>query len=980
MNGKCREWIQSLAWLRNSGQRATSRPVGSSFARRLELEQLEDRRLPSATLPLSAVGVAHPTYQVYQTRGSQPLDVAAPAGLDPAQIRQAYGIDQIAFPGNVAGDGAGQTIAIVDAYDDPTAAGDLAIFDQEFALPDPTFAKVGINAHGQASRTNFPMADADWSIEIALDVEWAHVVAPDADILLVEAASNSYADLLRAVDYARDYSGVSVVSMSWGGSEYAGETAFEGHFTTPSGHTPVTFFASAGDAGAPALFPSVSPAVVSVGGTSLTLDTSGNWQNETGWSGSGGGIGAYFSQPSYQQGLAIYGADAGGRRAAPDVAWDADPSTGLAVLASYGYGGWLQVGGTSAGSPEWAALMAIANQGRALSGKATLDGGTQTLPLLYQLPATDFHDIIAGNNGFPAGPGYDLVTGLGSPIGNFIVPDLIGIAQVPTSMELTPANFTVGDGNQEQFTADILDQFGKPMLTQPTFTWSLVSGAGVIDGNGLYTAPTSGPGADTIEASATVDGTTFSDTVSVRYVPGFEVTSIGAQPNTITGTTATVSATATGPGDGNFFYLWSVQSEPAGAYEPLFADAASTTTVTFYQAGAYTLEVSVFNDLGQTATGTVDVTVVSTLTSIDVSPGFAVVPDGGQQQLVATGYDQFQQPMAATFNWSVNGPGAVDDNGVYSAPASGGGLAVIQASTTVNGVVVSGTAYMQALQPLALTSLTAAADPVTGNATSLNVAVSGPDGDTLMYSWSAVAAPAGAPIPTLDAPGAAGTTATFFHSGAYTFQVVVSDLWGQTVSGTVDVTVASTLTSVRVTPANARVLDGRQDQLTAVALDQFQQPLVTPITWTLTSGPGALDANGLYTAPTAGPGVATVTASATINGATVTGSTNVTLLAPPAILSISASPVTGGATTLAVLASNPGGGALVYAWSVVAEPPGAPRPAFSNMHSRTTKVTFFKPGTYTFRVRVTNQRGQTTIAFVTVVEGVARSAARHDPT
>src|SRR5205807_737888 len=105
-------------------------------------------------------------------------------------------------------------------------------------------------------------------------------------------------------------------------------------------------------------------------------------------------------------------------RASPDVAYDANPNTGFAVYDTYGQGGWLQVGGTSASAPQWAALIAIADQGRALAGLGSLDGFTQTLPKLYQLPAADFHDITSGSNGFAAGPGYDLVTGRGSPVAN----------------------------------------------------------------------------------------------------------------------------------------------------------------------------------------------------------------------------------------------------------------------------------------------------------------------------------------------------------------------------------------------------------------------------------------------------------------------------------------------------------------------------------------------------------------------------------
>ena len=350
-------------------------------------------------------------------------------------------------------------------------------------------------------------------------MEWAHAMAPGGNCtLLVEANSNSYSDLLTAVNYARNYAGVSTVSMSWGGSEFSGETAFDSYFTTPAGHNGVTFFASSGDAGAPAEVPSVSSHVVSVGGTSLTLNGSNDWSAMKSPAGAAaaGGISAYVGQPSYPgHNLSIFGEDRGRHAGHPrHGSYDADPNTGVAVLSTYGYGGWLQVGGTSAASPQWAALVTIADQGRALAGEGSLDGFTQTLPDLYTLRSLDFHDITAGNNGFPAGPGYDLVTGLGSPIANYVVPDLLDITatQVPTSLAITPSSPTIFDGTQEQLSAVDMDQFGTPMarLSDPAVTWSLVNGQGTVDNNGLYTAPIAGTGTDTVGASVTIDGVTMS--------------------------------------------------------------------------------------------------------------------------------------------------------------------------------------------------------------------------------------------------------------------------------------------------------------------------------------------------------------------------------------------------------------------------------------------------------------------------------------
>jgi hypothetical protein len=276
-------------------------------------------------------------------------------------------------------------------------------------------------------------------------VQWAHAIAPGANILLVEANSNSWSDLMTAVNYARNQLGVSVVSMSWGGSEWLGEAGYDGYFTTPSGHGGVTFVASSGDSGsfgAP-VYPSVSPNVLAVGGTQLSTNSAGNYLGETGWGngrrswrlgGSGGGISAYESQPGYQKGVVTQST----MRTVPDVAYNASSSSPFAVYDTFFYSGWLQVYGTSAGSPQWSALVAIANQGRVLAGGATLDGPSETLFALYNLPASDFHDITSGSNGaYSARPSYDLVTGIGTPLAKLVVSRLVSYRSQTTPLAST---------------------------------------------------------------------------------------------------------------------------------------------------------------------------------------------------------------------------------------------------------------------------------------------------------------------------------------------------------------------------------------------------------------------------------------------------------------------------------------------------------------------------------------------------------------
>jgi subtilase family serine protease len=328
---------------------------------------------------------------------------SAPYGLSPIQIKSAYGWTSI-------GDGTGKTIAIVDAYDDPTAEADLNTFSQQYGLPktcsstgnvQPCFAFTKVDQNGG---TRYPRRDAGWALEISLDVQWAHAIAPKATILLVEASTNSFSNLLKAEDYATTKA--QYVSNSWGGSEFSSETStnYDSHFNRPT----VSIFVSAGDAGLPADYPSASPYVTSVGGTTLTLNADGTAKSETGWSGGGGGCSLYETATNAQSSFAGYGqANCGGKRATPDVALDADPNSGVSVYDTtpyQGQAGWWKVGGTSASSPMWAARAAAS--------------GTLINSTYVYGSSISFRDITSGNNGAPCLSGFDLCTGRGSWTGN----------------------------------------------------------------------------------------------------------------------------------------------------------------------------------------------------------------------------------------------------------------------------------------------------------------------------------------------------------------------------------------------------------------------------------------------------------------------------------------------------------------------------------------------------------------------------------
>jgi subtilase family serine protease len=358
--------------------------------------------------------------------------------ITPAQIRQAYSEN---YTFNVNGrsytaNGAGQTIAIVIGGLDPYISNDLATFDRTYGISaPPSFQSVSF----QGAQYN---ESADAMLETSLDVEWTHAVAPGANILLVQAASMNNTDLLTAVNWARYQPGVSVVSMSWGGPESSADRQYDGIFTTPAGHTGVTFVASSGDSGffnsprsnqVGVEWPASSPNVLSVGGTTLAVTASGAFAGESawnlsyqpsyGWSGGGGGYSRVYGEPSYQLGV-----QRTGLRTVPDVSYDAgsyisiydsDPNLrGLGMNP-----GWNMVGGTSAGAPQWAAQIAEVDQGRALVGLRPLDGASQTLPGIYAFSSA-FRDITTGSNGYSATPGYDLATGLGTPVAYVLASDL----------------------------------------------------------------------------------------------------------------------------------------------------------------------------------------------------------------------------------------------------------------------------------------------------------------------------------------------------------------------------------------------------------------------------------------------------------------------------------------------------------------------------------------------------------------------------
>ena len=429
----------------------------------------------------------HPMVPFLPAAGTGITPSAVTQGLSPQQIRTAYGINLL------GSNGAGKTIAIVDAYGSPTITSDLTIFDTQFGLPAANLTV--------AYPDGTPGINNGWAVETDMDVEWAHAIAPAANIMLVVAPSSSSNDLFNAVNYATNH-GANIVSMSWGGPEFPTETRFDSYFNNPG----VTYVASSGDTGAGVEWPAASPYVVGVGGTMLSLNSDGSYGSESAWSNSGGGTSAYETEPSYQSSF-----QSSGYWEVPDVAFDA--GTGVAVYSSQqsqgSVAGWQAWGGTSLSAPCWASLFAL--------------GGLGGVPSLYSQASTsatyanNYHDITTGSNGLPAGVGYDEVTGLGSPKANNLVP---------------------GPPNQLSFTTQpsSSDTAGVAFGTQPVVAVEDVSGNTVTASIASVTLGiASGTGAN----GATLSGTT---TVSaVNGVATFSGLSINLQ-----GTGYVLTATSSG--------------------------------------------------------------------------------------------------------------------------------------------------------------------------------------------------------------------------------------------------------------------------------------------------------------------------------------------------------------------------------------------------------------------------------------------------
>ena len=302
--------------------------------------------------------------------------------------------------------GGTKAIALVDAFDNPDAATDITTFAAAYGYGTPNFTKVKVGS---------PVANQDWALEESLDIEYAFGMAPNAQIYLVEANSNSNSDLFAAEDKATalvQAAGGGEISNSWGEGEYSGENSNDSHFKGSG----VVYFASSGDTGGEVGYPSASPYVVSAGGTTIVRKSNGYFEEETGWGttkgaeGAGGGPSTVESRPSYQN---VIKSIVGSHRGTPDISAEASPYSYVVIYSQYGCGGWCGVGGTSVASPTLAGIINAAGEFKT-STKAELAQAYNEYNNATKYPKF-FTNVTAGSNGYACAKGWTYCTGIGSP-------------------------------------------------------------------------------------------------------------------------------------------------------------------------------------------------------------------------------------------------------------------------------------------------------------------------------------------------------------------------------------------------------------------------------------------------------------------------------------------------------------------------------------------------------------------------------------
>jgi hypothetical protein len=532
----------------------------------------------------------------------------------------------------------------------------------------------------------------------------------------------------------------------------------------------------------------------------------------------------------------------------------------------------------------------------------------------------------------------------------------VTVDQTLKTIAVTPTTTWLVENQTNQLAAVGQDQFGNAMATQPSVTWDVGSGVGMVSSGGLYTAPGSTGSATVTASSGAVAG---SATITVSNAAPTVATAASASPNTVTGTSTSLSVLgADDGGEANLTYSWSILSVPSSAQDPSFSlngsNAAKDTTATFSHDGTYVLEATITDAGGLSVNSTVSVTVDQTFTGIVVSPANLSLAAGSAQQYAATALDQFGMGMTQqpAFAWATS-DGIIGLTGLFTAPPTSGSVTVSATNGSVSG---STTATI-------VGSNIAEASPSTVTGSSTTLSVSGGATSGVTYTWSTLTEPSGAASPTFtnNASASAQTTnATFYAAGNYEFQVAINA--GATTTQTVEVTVEQTLSSIVVSPGTSDLNENGKQAFSSSGFDQFDQAMLTQpsFVWSVASGEGTIDGNGLYTAAGSdGAGPATVSASS----GSIVGSAGVSVTdaAPTVALLAAASPssINGASTSLSVLGADDGGESnLTYTWSTVGNSPAAVVFAINGSNAaKDTSAIFTQAGDYHFLVTINDAEG-----------------------
>ena len=548
--------------------------------------------------------------------------------------------------------------------------------------------------------------------------------------------------------------------------------------------------------------------------------------------------------------------------------------------------------------------------------------------------------------------------------------------QVLTSVKVltTPQNLTAG--KSQQLIAEGFDQNGFLMSTQPAFTWTLTSGAGNISSSGLYTAPSTGTLA-TVTASS--GGLTSTGSVAVVNSP-WTSTDIGVvnAPGTAydSGSTTTLTDTSDDIWNQSDDFHFDYQTMTGNG--SITAELNSQTSASSYIKSGLMMRNSLSPDdvmamICNPSTAPVFEwrTSASVIAQQDLGPTAEGTPY--YLRLVRNG-SLFSGYISAngTTGWTLIGSQTLSMNSVIYV-----GLALTSHDTAASATAVF--SHVSISNPTVATAASATPNPATGSTTALSVlGANTPNSSgeaSLTYTWAATSTPSGATTPTFSVNGtnaAKNTIATFSKAGAYVFTVTITDTVGETVTSSVAVNVVSqTLTSITITPSNSTIPASGTQTFTAVANDQFGNPLATQpsFTWAVSSGIGSISTTGVYTAPAA-PGSATITATSS----SVVGTTSITVNNTPPVVTtpaaVTPSPVTGTTATLSVAGTSDLGAAnLTYTWYSTTIPGGAAVPTFTvngNNAASTTVATFTKAGSYKFIVVLTDSQGATASSSVSV--------------